>query len=187
MEKIRMFISVDIGAQKKIIALGKKLKEIESSLRFVDPHNIHLTLKFLGDTDISLLPCIKKVMSQSVQEKKPFQIQLRGIGVFPNLNYIKIIWIGTEIIDEDQNILSHIAEKINEGLSIHGFQKEKKFHPHATIARVKKISDKERLQKLITNATNESFGTIKVTHIDLRKSKLTPSGPIYDNLLSIKI
>ncbi len=182
-----MFIAIDIGALKGLISLEKKLKLIEPSLRLVEPQNIHLTLKFLGDTDESYIPCIKEVMTQSVKGKQPFQINLKGIGVFPNFNYIKIIWVGMKIANEDTIPLSRITRKINDDLSHYDFPKDKNLQPHITIARVKKLEDKKRLQKFIINTTDCDFGILEVTHITLKKSTLTPAGPIYENLVRIKI
>ena len=182
-----MFIAIDIGALKSLIQLEKKLKVIESSLRLVEPQNIHVTLKFLGDTDESYIPCIKEVMTQSVKGKHPFQIQLKGIGAFPNFNYIKIIWVGMKIVNEDTTLLSSIAKKINDDLSHYGFPKDTNLQPHITIARVKKLEHKKELQKFIANATDYDLDILDVTHITLKKSTLTPAGPIYENLVRIKI
>jgi len=182
-----MFIAIDIGALKSLVSLEKKLKEIEPSLRLVEPQNIHLTLKFLGETDESYIPCIKEVMTQSVKGKQPFQIKLNGIGAFPNFNYIKIIWIGMKIVNENTTLLSSINKKINDDLSHYGFLKDKNLRPHITIARVKKLDHKKELQKFITNATDCDFGILEVTHINLKKSTLTPTGPLYENLVKLKI
>jgi 2'-5' RNA ligase len=187
MGNIRMFIAINIGTQQSLISLEKKLKKIEPSLRCIESQNIHLTLKFLGDTDESYIPHIKKVMIQSVKGKKPFHIKLKGIGVFPNLNYIKIIWVGIKIINADSSILSNIAQKINDGLFLYGFPKDKKLLPHITISRVKRLENRKKLQTFIINTANSEFGIIEATHITLKKSTLTPHGPIYENLVRIKI
>ena len=182
-----MFIAIDIGALKSLILLEKKLKEIEPSLRFVEPQNIHLTLKFLGETDESYISCIKDVIAQSIKGKQPFQVKLKGIGAFPNLNYIKIIWIGMETVNVDIAVLSNVVKKINDDLSHYGFPKDKNFHPHITIARAKKLEHKKELQKFIINPSDYDFDILEVTHITLKKSILTPAGPIYENLVKIKL
>jgi 2'-5' RNA ligase len=187
MVKLRMFIAIDIGALKSLVSLEKKLKGIEPSLRLVEPQNIHLTLKFLGEVDESNIPRIKDVIIQSVKNKHPFQMKLKGIGVFPNLNYIQIIWVGVQIVKEDTSLIHSITKKINDDLSRYGFPKDKKLHLHITLARVKKLEHKKELQKFVTNAHDCDFDILKVTHLTLKKSTLTPAGPIYENLVRIKI
>lgn len=182
-----MFIAIDIGALKSLVLLEKKLKGIEPKLRLVEPQNIHLTLKFLGETDESYIPLITDVITQSVKGKQPFQIKFKGIGVFPNFNYIKIIWIGIEVVKEGTSLIHSFTRKINEDLSRYGFPKDKNLHPHITIARVKKLEHKKELQKFIIDASDCDFGLLEVTHLTLKKSILTPAGPIYENLVRIKI
>jgi len=182
-----MFIAIDIGALKTLVSFEKKLLGIEPSLRLVEPQNIHLTLKFLGEIDESYIPHIKEAMIQSVKSKHPFQIKLKGIGIFPNFNYIKIIWVGVHILKEDTNLISSITRKINDDLSRYGLPKDKNLHLHITLARVKKLEHKKELQTFITNAKDCDFGNLDVTHLTLKKSTLTTTGPIYENLVRIKI
>ena len=109
---------------------------------------------------------------------------MKGTGVFPNKNYIRVVWIGIN----DTEILSTIAANINENLSHLGFKKEKRgFSAHLTIGRVKTAKNKPLLIKAIDNYSDFEFATQEVSIIKLKKSDLTPKGPIYKTLKEVKL
>ena len=183
-EKIRTFIAIDIKASSDLIAFENEFKNIDSKIKIVEPNNIHITLKFLGDTDIHLIDDIHKKIEKSVNEIKPFDIKLEGTGVFPNTNYLKVIWVG---IKNGQQ-LEEISNKIDKNLNELGIKKEKrKFSAHLTIARIKSANNKDKILKIIGKYKNYNFGIINVHSIKLKKSVLTPKGPIYTNIKIIKL
>ncbi|MCK4996411.1 MAG: RNA 2',3'-cyclic phosphodiesterase, partial [Thermoplasmatales archaeon] len=103
--------------------------------------------------------------------------------VFPNQNYIKVMWIGIENGEQ----IGKIASKIDEKISELGFEKERRrFSAHLTIARVKSAKNKEKLLELIEKYRDIEFGSLKVDTIKLKKSELTPKGPIYTILKEVK-
>jgi len=184
MEQIRTFIAIDIEVSQKIKDLITELKQTGINAKIVDTKNMHLTLKFLGDTDKNLVDQIESAIQESVKEIDPFDIKLKNVGVFPNTNYIKVLWIGIQ----DKGTLKDAAKEIDERLNKIGFKKERReFSAHLTIARVKSAKNKEKLIQLIDRYNNMEFQKIKVKKIILKKSVLTPQGPIYTNLKEIKI
>ncbi|KYK30631.1 MAG: 2'-5' RNA ligase [Thermoplasmatales archaeon SG8-52-3] len=183
MQKFRGFIAIDIKPFQKLIEFENEIKNTGANVKLVEPENIHLTLKFLGDTDEILIDKIEEITKNSVSEIEPFEIKLIGSGVFPNERYIKVIWIGIE----NGEIISKIAEKIDEQISSLGFEKEKrKFSAHLTIARIKSVKNKEKIIQVIEKYRNIEFTQLKVNSIKLKKSTLTPKGPIYTTLKEIK-
>lgn len=183
MQKFRGFIAIDIKSFPKLIKFEQDIKNTGANVKLVEPENIHLTLKFLGDTDELLIDRIGEIIIDSVKEIESFEIQLKGAGVFPNERYIKVIWIG---IEKGENI-AKIAGNIDEKISVLGFQKEKrKFSAHLTIARVKNVKNKEKLIQTIEKYRDIEFANIKINSIKLKKSDLTPKGPIYTTLKEIK-
>ena len=184
MPQFRGFIAVDITAIQKIIEFEKEIKETGADVKLVEPKNIHITLKFLGDTEEHLIDEIGKIMKDAVKETKPFNIQLKRTGVFPNTNYIKVIWIGIEHGDQ----VGAIAHKMDEQLAKIGFKKERRgFSPHLTIARVRSAKNKEKLVQAIEKYNDVEFADLQVDSIKLKKSDLTPKGPIYTTLKEIKL
>ena len=184
MQKIRAFIAIDIPVSQNVIEFINELKKTQINAKIVETENMHLTLKFLGDTDEGLIDEIEKIIKSSIINIQPFEIILKNVGVFPNQNYIKVVWIGVE----NAELLKKIAETIDSNLNNLGYEKEKRsFSLHLTIARIKSAKNKERLIQLINKYENTEFQKIKVNKIILKKSFLTPKGPIYSNLKEIEI
>lgn len=178
---MRMFISIDVGSLPSLIDMEKKLGGTKADLRLVEPKNIHLTIKFLGNVDQLMIENIGKVMETAVEGIHPFKSNLRRMGVFPNQNYMKVIWIGME-----GESIPKMASIIDEGLVKYGFKKEKRrFAPHITIARVKSGRKREELAELINLNKDRNFGTVEVDRIRLKKSELSPKGPSYLTLKEV--
>jgi len=184
MTKFRGFIAVDINVSSKIKEFSDEITKSGANVKLVEPENIHLTLKFLGDTDEALINKIEEIMKKSVKNVDPFKIQLNRVGVFPNLNYIKVVWIG---IQNGEN-LAIIARDINEKLANLGFNRDKRgFSAHLTIARVKSAKNKDKLLQIVNKFQDVEFSNQKIGSIKLKKSDLTPKGPIYTTLREVKL
>jgi len=184
MSKFRGFIAIDINANPSVVEFEKEITGTGADVKLVEPQNIHITLKFLGDIEEDQIDEIEQIMKDSVKEIKSFTIKLKGTGVFPNQNYIKVIWIG---IKEAQPIET-IAMNIDEKLSELGFKKEKRgFSPHLTIGRVKTAKNKQQLIKTIQNYVDLEFSVQEINSIRLLRSDLTPRGPIYTIIKEVKL
>jgi len=184
MTKFRGFIAVEVDSFSKIIELENEIKNSGAIVKLVEPQNIHITLKFLGETDEKLIDRIEEIIKESVKNMQPFEILLKGAGFFPNQNYIKVIWIGIGNTEQ----LGEIAYKIDKQLSELGYDRDKrKFSAHLTIARVKSAKNKDKLIQIIEKYKEIEFGKIIVDSIKLKQSELTPKGPIYTTLKDIKL
>ena len=184
MSKFRGFISIDIEPFPKLIQLENEIRNSGANVKLVEPENVHITIKFLGETDEGIIERIEEIMKSAVENIGQFDIKLKGSGFFPNEKYIRVIWIGIENI----NKTSSIAKKIDQQLSNLGFEKEKRgFSAHLTIARVKSAKNKDNLMKIIEKYRDIEFGTFNVNSIKLKKSELTPKGPIYTTLREVKL
>lgn len=184
MSLFRGFIAIDIKAVPKLIEFEKDITKTGVNVKLVEPENVHITLKFLGDTEEALIDDIEQIMKDAVKKSKPFTIQLKGAGVFPNQKYIKIVWIG---IKQGEQI-GAIAQAIDEHLSTLGFAKEKRaFSSHLTIARVRSARNKQELLQVLEKYNDVLFAEIMVDMITLKKSELTQKGPIYTTLREVNI
>ena len=184
MKCFRGFIAVDIKPSSEIYSLGREIKQTKTDVKLVEPENIHITLKFLGETQEELIKDIEEIMKESVKGLQPFTVQLKNVGVFPNKNYIRVVWIGIENSEK----LRKIAEHLDEHLTRLGFKKERKsFSAHLTIARVKSSKNKEKLLRVIEKYNDFEFATNRVDTVKLKKSELTPMGPVYTTVCEIKI
>ena len=184
MSTFRGFIEIEINATPSILEFEKEIKKIDADIKLVEPQNIHITLKFLGDVGENLIDEIEQIMKDAVKEMKPFTIRLKGTGVFPNHNYVKVIWIGIK----DAQPIEIISKNIDEKLSKLGFKKEKRgFSPHLTIARVKTAKNKQHLLDIIEKHIDVDFSVQEVNSIKLMKSDLTSKGPIYSTMREVKL
>lgn len=184
MSKFRGFIAIDIGSFPKLVEFENEIKKTGSDIKLVDPKIVHITLKFLGDTDESLVEKIEEIMKNSVEEIKPFEMQLIGTGVFPDQKYTRVAWIGIKNGEQ----IGKIANKIEEQVSKLGFEKEnREFSAHLTIGRVRSAKNKEKLLQVIEKYKDVNFGNFKINSIKLKKSELTPKGPIYTTLKEVKL
>jgi 2'-5' RNA ligase len=184
MIKLRGFIAIEIKPTSNIQQFINDISKSNADVKLVEYNNLHLTLKFLGDIQENSINDIERSIKDAVHEIQPFTIQLKGTGVFPNKNYIRVIWIGIK----NSEILSTISVNIDNNLTRLGFKKDKKgFSVHLTIGRVRTAKNKSALLNIIERYTDFKFSTQEVNSIKLKKSQLTPKGPIYTTLKDIKL
>jgi len=177
MNSFRGFIAIEIPINDMLKRIHAEIADLPTAIKLVELDNIHLTLKFLGETNEHHITQIYKIMEKSVEQIEQFTIQLKGTGVFPNKNYIKVIWVGIEQAEH----LSLISTFLNKELERLGYKKDKRgFKPHLTIGRVKNAQGKDQLIGLIEQYSEVLFDEILVDSILLKKSTLTPKGPIYE-------
>jgi len=179
METIRVFIAIKIDMNQTIIRFVNDVRKSDAGVKLVESENMHITLKFLGDTKVESIEKIKAIIKRSCLELKPFIMKFRGVGVFPNQHYLKVVWIG---IHDAQQLIPFI-KTIDDRLHQLGFKREKRdFSPHLTIGRVRTAKNKQKLLQIIQEYQETIFGEQHIETIQLMKSDLTPKGPIYTTL-----
>ena len=185
MEKIRSFLAIDIdnSLKDKIIEVQRSLREAEAQLKFVEPENLHFTLKFFGETNQKILEEISNIIKEKIKPYKPFKLKIEGLGVFPNKNYMRVLWLGVQNPEE----FSEIQKTLDKEFQKLGFRKERSYIPHLTIARVKGGKNKARLREKIEELANTKIGEMQVKKLKLKKSELKPEGPEYTNLKTFKL
>jgi 2'-5' RNA ligase len=180
-EPIRSFLAFDIESDtvlNRLAAVQGLLVQTGADLKLVEPQNIHITVRFLGDITPAMVEKIFEAMQQV--QFAPFNVQIKGLGAFPDLRYPRVVWAGiNDGADQLKNVFSQLEPRLR-GL---GFTPDHKgFSPHLTIARVRSGRNKAQLAKFVTENVNYDFGTIKAKCLRLKKSDLTPKGPIYSTL-----
>ncbi len=178
----RAFISVDVGPRIDWHALRKELADVDRGVRPVRVEQLHLTLRFLGDTDEGRVDDLVSLMTRSVDGVEPFSISFDGVGAFPNAGRPRVVWIGLSGAEP----LVGIARRLEEGVVDLGWRPEKRgFRPHATVARIKHVRRLGRLSSLLDRWRDASFGSMRVSSIELKMSELTPQGAIYSTIESV--
>lgn len=180
-EQIRSFVAFDMqneGVLNRIASVQRLLIQTNADIKLVEPKNIHLTIRFLG----AISPAMVEKVYEAMKKVKftPFTVTLSGLGVFPTLNYPRVVWAG--ITDGAQQLKS-IFEQLEPQIHELGFAPDPNgFSPHLTIARVRSGANKQRLVDLVTRQENYDFGVIKADCLRLKKSQLSPKGPTYTTL-----
>ena len=176
---MRAFVAIEVSDQTVLNSIHKIQDELNIKAKPVELHNMHFTVQFLGEVSEAMVEKISVALNSI--DFSAFSIGFTSIGVFPKPSFPRVIWIGT---NDGVNELEKLAEMIRSKLSQLGFSPDKKFKSHVTIFRVKNkiegISDK--LEKF----SSYYFGKQIVSEIKLKKSELTPNGPIYTDLLIVK-
>jgi 2'-5' RNA ligase len=178
---VRCFVAVEVDEPRVLDALGRVQSGLVGSggdLKPVERENIHLTLKFLGDVDEGRLGEVESVVSDLRFE--PFRMALAETGAFPNLRRPRVIWAGVyEGVDE----LAWIFSELETGFVGLGFKREgRRFSPHITIARVRSGRNREELVEEVLRHREMDYGGFEVRSVKLKRSVLTPRGPVYSTL-----
>ncbi|MGB3906908.1 MAG: RNA 2',3'-cyclic phosphodiesterase [Methanomethylovorans sp.] len=179
---IRTFVAVDIPVEFHATISMLQSKLIGSGLRPVDPSIVHITMKFLGDVDEAKLPEIISAIDRL--DCPSFDSRISGMGAFPGMKNPRIVWLGAS------GDYSCLHEQLEDILSRIGFKKElRKFIPHVTLARTTYLSHvrKKELVSAIDSFRDFDVGLMNVHTVKLKKSTLTPKGPIYETLHEVDL
>jgi len=183
-ETIRSFIAFDIDNESVIKQFSEAqttLVNTGADLKLVKPQNIHMTMRFLGNISPPMVDSIHEEMKKI--SFTPFNVEIKGLGVFPKLKYARVIWAG---IRKGADELTNVFNQLEPLLRKLGFKPDSKgFSPHLTIARVKTGRNKAELIQRIQELTDYEFGIVRADCLRLKKSVLTPKGPIYSTLREV--
>jgi 2'-5' RNA ligase len=172
---MRLFVEVPLPEELKE-RLGKLGREIEQEgIKLVKPENMHATLKFLGEVPEGKLADIKERLGRI--KFGSFSCSMKGVGVFPDESYIRVVWTGLE----SGGRLDELAKDVIGSLS--GYGKDNRFSAHITIARVKKKVD---LKTFLDKYRKDEFGSFTVNSFNLMQSVLSREGPEYTVLASFR-
>jgi 2'-5' RNA ligase len=180
-ESIRSFMAFDLNSEailKRLVDAQNLLIKTGADLKPVEPQNIHITVRFLGNIGPNTVEKIFEEMKKV--QFVPFDVRLQGVGAFPSAKYARVVWAGmTQGAEQLRNVFNQLESRLN---SL-GFSPDPKgFSPHLTIARVRSARNKSELARFLDENVSFEFGAIKASCLRLKRSDLTPSGPIYSTL-----
>ena len=186
-DTIRTFIAFKLP--KNIISSIRKIQEDIKSyafkVRWVNPENIHLTLKFLGNISATDIEKVSESIINTVNGHAPISLTVKGAGVFPCIKRPHVIWVG---ITGEIEKLTSIQKDIEENLEKLGFPREKRpFKGHLTLGRIKGKIDPKKLwdaMKKFERFESELFIADKVF---LFKSDLNSTGSVYTELMGKRL
>jgi 2'-5' RNA ligase len=191
MEQIRSFIAVELPGELKL-ALARLQDKLKSGSRapvkWVDPDSVHLTLKFLGNIDSGIVSKITSILEEAVRGTHPFSVEVSGLGVFPNIRRVQVVWVG---LTGEVEKFGQLQQRIETGLIPLGFAAESRsFTPHLTVGRVRDYvtpDERQNLGQLVTSTVFEAKYKVNVDAVHLIKSQLTREGPIYSKISTVAL
>ena len=178
---MRLFVSVDCDGLDDGVAEAQAHLPETGSLRPVDPAGAHVTLKFLGEVDPDRLDDLEAALATAVDAAGvgPFAMTVGGLGVFPSLDYISVVWAG---VREGGPELTRLHDAVERETTALGFDPaDHEFTPHVTLARMNDARGKEAVQRAVREA-DPTVGRLDVTEIRLTESRLTDDGPAYETV-----
>lgn len=185
---MRSFIALEMPPEVKEFAAGliKELKPSGADVKWVEPGNLHLTLKFLGEVDPSATADIITALEGALGGRSAPGLSAAGCGAFPNARSPKVVWLG---LGGQTDLVAQMARAVETAFEPLGFAPEgRPFKPHLTLGRVRRprrgakapsTAPLSRALAALAAAAGPSFTAGRVA---LMKSTLTGSGPIYESL-----
>jgi len=184
-QRIRAFVAVDMDEASvisKLVEAQRALRDLGADLKLVEPENIHATVRFLGEVPAATIELVKEQMNEV--KFSAFDMEFTGLGAFPNLRKINVVWVGMRKGKEE---ISRIFEQLEPRFRKSGFEPDNRgFSPHVTIARVKTGRMREELAKFVDEMRDIPFGVIHVEEVRLKRSVLTPKGPVYSTIHAVR-
>lgn len=192
----RLFVAVSVSEEVKerIKPVLSELSQTGADLKLVSLTHLHFTLKFLGDVEEKKIPEIEKKLAGIAENAKSFDVSVKGVGVFPSLERINVVWAGIEdssLVDlmkivgkeldfaQQSNVFSGVPKFAKANFKDIRENDHGKEVAHLTIARVKTGRNKEKLQEFVKKFQKKEFGSIKVDKITLYESELGREGAVH--------
>ncbi len=182
---IRSFLAFELPAdiKNRVKGVSEDVKRSGLDIRWVKVDNIHLTVVFIGNIQAEALSTTVNEVGSVCIEYGPFDISLKGLGVFPNDRRPRVLWIG---LDGEIDRMSRLRDDLLSRLKHLGLKEEKRaFKPHLTLGRFRKFHRGDtQLSHIISQYKDLSGPTRRVGELVLFKSELKPGGAVYSPLNS---
>ncbi|MGE5381847.1 MAG: RNA 2',3'-cyclic phosphodiesterase [Omnitrophica WOR_2 bacterium] len=178
MDTLRLFTAIHIVPDDNFSMIFNGLKQTldYNIIKWVDLNNLHITLRFFGDTNPEDLPVIISALEKAKDKIQPFDLTLEKTGIFGSRYDPKVIWFGIEKNPSLLNLHSNITNALAE---VEYFADRQNFVPHLTIGRIKEIRDKQFFQQIIDRFSDVKLITQKIDQFSLFQSELKKEGPIH--------
>ncbi len=185
---VRTFVAVEIDAAVRSRAekLIERLAGSPADVKWVEAHNLHLTLKFLGDVPSGETPRVCDAVARGAAKVEPFELEVCGAGAFPSAGRPRTLWLGSG--DGEQGMIE-LHGHVETPLAKLGYRKEhRRFHPHLTLGRVRRSGPGvAELGELVKQNADFPAGRLTVREVVVFTSQLTRTGPTYEALSHAKL
>ncbi|PKP35227.1 MAG: RNA 2',3'-cyclic phosphodiesterase [Bacteroidetes bacterium HGW-Bacteroidetes-17] len=174
----RIFLAIEIHPQTDFISSLEQLKNVlkHESIKWVSSNNLHLTLKFFGETPVEKINSIILSLEEVLNPWPEFEFKIEKIGIFGSSYHPKLIWAGISNNDRLKEMKKDITTNLEK---IGYFNDRQNFVPHLTLGRIKQINNRKLFQENLQKCRDLKFQTVMVSKIYLYESVLERAGPIY--------
>ena len=182
----RIFAAIKINPVDQFVQIYNDLKSacLHDKIKWVELYNIHITLKFFGETEKGKIDGIKNLLTKISKNHTSFSLNIKDVGIFGSSYKPRVIWFD---IEKNESLINLANDVLDQVRSI-GFKSDRQnFVPHLTIGRIKYIDDKKRFQEVINKYRSIEIQEQKVDQFYLIESILTPNGPEYKILQSFHL
>lgn len=176
---MRTFIAVKIEPQKKLIDVISKFRKAlgGENISWTDINNLHLTLRFIGETNEAQVKLVSKLLGEVTTHVAPFNFGIKGAGFFKGSNQPRVLFLN---IDNDI-VLKQLAIEIENMMVLNNFlPAERSFRSHLTIGRIKTLQNKNAFYTVVNEFKFSEIQQVKITEIIFYQSILSPAGAIYN-------
>src|SRR5262245_44462626 len=178
-KRIRTFVAVDVGSaiRDQLVTLQDELRALDEDVKWVEPENLHLTVKFLGDVDETDLYAVCKMAARAVEDVPVFSMDLHGVGAFPSVGRPRVIWAG---VTQGAEEVTLIHDRLDELFGAEGYPREDRhFTPHLTLGRVRHQKRTPTLGNALNELARWEGGVTTVEEILVMSSQLSSDGPTH--------
>jgi RNA 2',3'-cyclic 3'-phosphodiesterase len=180
---LRTFVAIETSdaVRQRVAELIAVLSGTGAKVSWVHPDNLHLTLKFLDEVPLRLIPEVSDAVRNGAAAVQSFELEIQVAGAFPRASRPRTVWLGMGEGNESLALLHATVEKALEPI---GFPKDgRRFAAHLTLGRVRgQIPGLDEFGTLIRQHANFRAGRFPVRELVVFSSQLTPQGPIYEAL-----
>jgi 2'-5' RNA ligase len=182
----RIFIAIKVEPGQPFLNLITSLKSglDRESIKWINVSNVHITLAFLGNTEESVINSLIGMLHEKCSGQEPFELNMKGTGVFRNFADPKVIWTGVDRSERLSELYKNILTGLND-LNID--PGDKPFNPHITLGRIKYLNDKGKFRNLLEKYKEIEIQKVPVNEVVLFESILLPAGPVYTPLKKIAL
>ncbi len=191
MEQVRSFVAIELldELKRELVGLVDRLRADSPPVaRWVDPTNIHLTLKFLGDVAADRLEAVMAALTVAVEDFAPFRLEVGGLGVFPNPSRVRVVWVA---VSGETGRLPALRRAVDGAMAKLGFPGEPRpFTPHLTLARVgdrARPDDRRAIGRLVAAGEFRAATPLDVDAVHLMRSRLSPGGAVHSRTGSVRL
>ena len=184
---MRCFLAIELpeGIRHRLQALQQELCELDGSVRWAGPEQMHLTLKFLGEVRDEGLAEVCAAARAAAATQEPFRLEIRGTGCFPPHGPPRVLWAG---VQGDLAVLQDLQQRCEELIGPLGYPPEaRSFSPHLTLGRVREGRSVPAIRGLLADRGDFFAGHFTASVLTLFESQLRRGGSLYTPLAHLPL